>query len=353
MAYTRADGTSTIVADVHAHTIPIGLVEAARASATWHGVETSMDERGRIHCEAEGRHSVLPWADPSATYEQRIAVMDEHGVDAQVLSHSPLLYWYGLEAGAARDMAQEINDTTAEVVRRHPDRFHGFAYLPLQDPAAAVLEVHRAVKELGLVGIAVGTHVAGVDWDDRDLQTVLEAAAELDALVFLHPSGARFPTNASPFHLRNVIGNPLETTVAVASMIFSGLFDRVPTLRMALAHGGGYACMGLGRFDHASRVRKECEGLSRLPSEYAKELYFDSLTHEGGSLRFLIDTVGLPNVLLGTDYPADMEQPDPVRWLGGVTELTDDERSAVLGTNLMRLLGDKGAAFAAGVNRRQ
>lgn len=347
MPYTRADGTTSIVADVHAHTIPVGLVEAARAGRAWHGIETSMDERGRIHCEAEGRHSVLPWADPSATYEQRIAVMDELGVDAQVLSHSPLLYWYGVEAGPARDMAQEINDTTAAVVRRYPDRFHGFAYLPLQDPAAAVNEVHRAVVELGLVGIAIGTHVAGVNWDDRDLQMVLEAAAEVDALVFLHPSGARFPTNASPFHLRNVIGNPLETTVAVASMIFSGLFDRVPDLRVALAHGGGYACMGLGRFDHASRVRKECEGLSRLPSEYAKALYYDSLTHEGGSLRFLIDTVGLPNVLLGTDYPADMEQPDPVSWMSSVQELTDDERSAVLGTNLLDLLGAKGSALGA------
>lgn len=350
MAFHRADGTTTPVVDVHAHTIPLGLVEAAKRSETWHGVETSMDERGRIHCEAEGRHSVLPWAKPSATYDERIAVMDDHGVDGQILSHSPLLYWYGLDAGAARDMAQEINDTTADVVHRHPDRFHGFAYLPLQDPVAAVAETQRAITELGLVGIAIGTHVAGVDWDDRALQTVLEAAAELDALVFLHPSGARFPTNASPFHLRNVIGNPLETTVAVASMIFSGVFDRLPDLRVALAHGGGYACMGLGRFNHASRVRKECEGLSRLPSEYAKALYYDSLTHDGGSLRFLIDTVGLPNVLLGTDYPADMEQPDPVRWMSGVDELTDDERSAVLGRNLLQLLGESAASLGSGAS---
>jgi aminocarboxymuconate-semialdehyde decarboxylase len=345
VSHRDARGQSTAVIDVHAHTIPQGLIDAARAGRDWHGVAASMDADGRIWCEAEGRRSVLPWSDPTMTYETRIGIMDDKGVDVEVLSHSPLLYWYGLDAGPAIDMAQEINDTLAGVVAAHPSRFHALAYLPLQDPVAAAEEVRRAVGTLGLAGIAIGTHVAGTDWHDRDLQVVLEAAVEVDAFVLLHPSAARFPTNASPFHLRNVIGNPLETTVAVASLMYSGAFDRLPDLTMALAHGGGYTCMGLGRFDHAARVRKECKDIAALPSDYAQRLYFDSLTHVGTSLRFLIDAVGIDRVMLGTDYPADMEQPDPVRFIASCEELSEDERLAVLGRNALRVLGDKASAF--------
>lgn len=346
MSLAQVPAQSPVI-DVHAHFIPAGAVEAARRGVRWHGVPAAMTPDGKVQFERHGRRVTLPWADPGASIDHRLSFMTEHGIDVQVLSFSPLMYWYDIDAPQAVAIAQEVNDTLAGIVNDRPTRFQGLAHLPLQNPDAAVAELHRAVATLGLAGAAVGTHVAGTDWDAPLLQPVLEAAAELEVLVFLHPAAARFPPEGSSYHLRNVIGNPLETTVAVASMIYGGVLDRLPELTLCLAHGGGYTPAGSGRFDHARRMRAECQGAPALPSEYLARLYYDSLTHSREYLRFLIDQVGRDRVLLGTDHPADMEQADPVAWIEQADHLDPADRDAVLGGNALRLLGAWAHPFVA------
>jgi aminocarboxymuconate-semialdehyde decarboxylase len=165
-------------------------------------------------------------------------------------------------------------------------------------------------------------------------------------VFFIHPaSDVRFPPE-DRYWFRNIIGIPLEETISLAALIFSGVFDKHPDLKVCMAHGGGFACFGLGRFDHAHKVRPECQHLPKRPSDYATNVYFDSLTHSYPKLRYLLDEIGGTKIVLGTDYPADMGQTEPVEWIRGAGNLTTDERHAVLGGNVGALLGDRASAFA-------
>jgi aminocarboxymuconate-semialdehyde decarboxylase len=332
--------------DFHAHMVPQGCIEAASAGKTWHGVPMSINPSGGLSWMMDGRRWNLTWENSEAGWSGRLAKMDQIGVDVQVLSVSPALYWYRtLDPARAETLARETNDAAA--VELHPDRFMGLAHLPLQDPKAAVRELERSMGELGLAGVAVPGNVAGADWDSPALFPVLEAVQTLGGAVFVHPAtDVRFPGTGSPYFFENIVGIPLETTVAIAAMIFGGVFDRLPDLRVCLAHGGGFAGAALGRFDHAFQVRPECRQILRRPSDYARGVWWDSLTHSHGKLRALINQVGSSRVVLGTDYPADMGQPDPVRWIRSALELSASEQEAVLTTNAVELLGPQ--RFAKG-----
>jgi aminocarboxymuconate-semialdehyde decarboxylase len=329
------------VVDFHAHMIPPGCITAAVERQKWHGVSMSLNPSGGLSWKMEGRRWNLTWENSEAGWSDRLSKMDEIGVDVQVLSVSPALYWYRtLDPARARALAEETNDAIAAAVELHPDRFMGLAHLPLQDPGAAVRELERSIADLGLAGIAVPGNVAGKDWDSPALLPILEAAQQLGGAVFVHPAtDVRFPAAGSPYFFENIVGIPLETTVAFASMIFGGVFDRLPELRVCLAHGGGFACTALGRFDHAFQVRPECGRMLRRPSDYASEVWWDSLTHSHAKLRALLDQVGSSRVVLGTDYPADMGQPEPVRWVRSALQLSPEEQEAVLTTNALELLG--------------
>ena len=343
------DDLDTTVVDIHSHMVPARCTLAARKGEAWHGVRMGLNDNGAMTWEAEGSRWTLAWENRDTGWDGRLKKMDEIGVDVQVLSVSPALYWYRtLEADRAVGMAEETNDAIAAAVEEHPTRFRGLAHLPLQDPAASVKELERAVG-LGLAGVAIPGNVAGKDWDSPDLFPVLEAAAALDVMVFVHPAtDVRFPpvdpesstqVGGRRYFLLNIVGLPLETTMALATMIFGGVFDRLPDLRVCLAHGGGFGCAALGRFDHAHVVRPECKDIAKNPTEYGKDVWWDSLTHSHKKLRFLLDEVGVSQVVLGTDYPADMGQPEPVRWVRAATDLTPDEHRAVLGENVRALLG--------------
>ena len=263
--------------------------------------------------------------------------MDEMRVDVHVLSLSPLMHWYELDASAGVPMAKEANDDLAEMIAIQPDRLAGLAYLPLQDPAAAITELERCINVHGFVGVMVGSHVNGLDWDSDELFPVLAAAKDLGALVFVHPSHGRANTFLTRYHLRNLIGNPFETTVAIASLIFGGVLDRLPDLDLCFAHGGGYACLGAARLDQGRQVRAEADS-SNLPSDYLRKLYFDTLVFSHRGLSNLIDVVGADRVVLGSDYPADMGEPHPVDFIDSHPDLTDDQRQLILGGNMERLL---------------
>ena len=324
--------------DIHTHVIPRRLAESAERGEDRHGITFGRDANGRITGSVGSTTFAIAWPNILETPEERIRAMGEMQVDVHVLSLSPLMHWYELDAEAGVPMAREANDDTAEMVGTNPDRFAGLAYLPLQDPAAAIEELERCVNVHGFIGVMVGSHVDGLDWDSDELFPVLVAARDLGALVFIHPAHGRANTFLTRYHLRNLIGNPFETTVAVASLIFGGVLDRLPDLDICLAHGGGYATLGVDRLDQGRQVRAEAQDTSSLPSDYLRRLYYDTLVFSHRGLSNLIEVVGADRIVLGSDYPADMGEPRPVDFVESHPGLTDEERRLILGGNMERLL---------------
>ena len=333
------DSSEASVVDVHAHLLPRSAIAAAESGRDWFGSRIETDSLGRPEIVTGDYRVSMGGPANWESIEQRITKMDAIGVDRQVISLNPILFRYYLDPGDAIECSKAVNDEIAGIVADQPDRFAGFGTLPLQDRRAAVDELERVMSTTGMVGVSVGTHVGGLNWDEPDLFPVLEAAEQSQALVFIHPAASRLKEALPRYHMRNFIANPTETTIAIGSLIFGGILDRLPGLCLIFAHGGGYACWAYARFDHGHHVRAEArEHIARLPSDYLSSMWYDSLVHGYGNLRRLIDVAGIDRVVLGTDFPADMGQPDPVAWIEG-SDLSDVEKGSVLGSNAERLLG--------------
>lgn len=326
------------VIDVHAHLLPRSAVAAAERGEAWFGSDIDTDHLGRPVIVTGDRREGMGGQAHLESMERRVERMDEMGVDVQVLSLNPIFFRHYLDADNAVAASRVVNDEIVGFMQRWPTRFAGYGALPVQDPGRAIDELERVMAIDGMIGACVGTHVDGANWDEPHLFPVLQAAEQLGALVFIHPSDRRLERHLPRYHLHNSIANPTETTIAIASIIHGGIVDRLPNLKLLFAHGGGYACCGMARFDHGYQVRAEArEHASKLPSEYLDHLWYDSLVHDHGMLRRLIDAVGVERVMLGTDFPADMGQPDPVAWIES-SDLTSDERIAVLGGTASELL---------------
>jgi aminocarboxymuconate-semialdehyde decarboxylase len=328
------------IVDFHAHFLPQGAIDAADTGREWHGTLLTRNAKGKPWLKTgtyeTGLGAVEYWAGP----EQRIEAMDAAGIDITVISLAPPMYRYALlDAKTGLAAARETNDTLRDWCQGWPDRFRGLANVPLQDIDAAIAELDRAVNDLGLIGASIGTHVDGENFDAPEFMPFFKAAEELGAILFVHPAGSRVGSSLPRYHMRNFIGNPFETTVAIGSLIFGGVLDRAPDLKMVFAHGGGFACADAGRFDHGYRVRDEAkEHIDNLPSTYLKKLYVDCLTHGHQQLRAVMDTIGSDRVVLGTDYPADMGLADPRAFVLDNPLLSDIEKTAVLADNAQKLL---------------
>ncbi|MDB5409421.1 MAG: hypothetical protein JWL84_4333 [Rhodospirillales bacterium] len=271
--------------------------------------------------------------------EPRLADMDARGIDIQVISPSPHQYHYWTEPELGREAARLCNDRIAEVVAQHPDRFVGLGTVPLQAPELAIAELERAVKQLGLRGVEIGTNVGGRELSEPELRPFWAKAQELGIVVFMHPAGTTEGRRLAEHYFVNLIGNPLESTLAVSHLIFGGVLDAYPRLKICVAHGGGYLASYPGRFDHAHQARPDCRLLiKRRPSSYLKKLYFDTLVFTPEQLEHLVRLYGSDHVLLGTDYPFDMGDEDPVGFIAGATRLSSADRAAIMGLNAARLL---------------
>jgi aminocarboxymuconate-semialdehyde decarboxylase len=334
---TRRGAVPTI--DTHTHFFPPSAVGPAERNELWHGIQLGHNELGRITSSIGGRAQEIPWPMPLETPAGRLKSMDARRVDRHILSVTPTLYWHGLDKADGVAIARVFNDDLAGIVSEAPERYSGLAFLPLQDAAASVSELERCVRDLGFRGAMVCTHVNGTDWDDPSLFPILEAASALGAVVYYHPSRGRANSWLTRYHLRNLIGNPLETTVALASLIFGGVYDRLPELKTCFSHAGGYGVLGVGRFDHGHEVRPEATGIAALPSDYVRRIWVDTITHSERTLRYIVDTVGADRVVLGSDYPADMGEPYPVDFVESCASLTDAEKAGILGANAAQLLG--------------
>lgn len=334
------------VIDTHTHFVPKSAIGPAERGELWNGIQFGRNQRGKITSTVGQVSQEIPWPTPLETPEGRLASMDDRRVDVHVVSISPTLYWYGLSDADARAFARTTNDDLAEMVAIVPDRFVGLGYLPLQDVDASVKELERCVRDHGFPGVMIGTNVNGADWDDPKLFPVLQAAADLGALIYFHPARGRADSWLRRYHFSNLIGNPLETAVALGSLIFGGVFDRLPTLKTCFAHAGGYGVIGVGRLDHGHEVRPEASGIARLPSDYVRHCWFDTITHSERTLRLVLDVVGSDRVVLGSDYPADMGEPRPVDFVEGCASLSPAEKAAILEGNALAMLGLAGRAQA-------
>jgi len=272
--------------------------------------------------------------------ERRIADMDAMGVDVQAISPAPLQYYYSLEPELGRDAARVINDRIASIAADNADRIVGLANVPLQSPEFAVAELERAVKTLGLRGVEISTNVAGTELSDARFRKFFAKAEELDVVVFLHPSGFSDGRRLMDHYFTNVIGNPLDSTIAVSHLIFGGVLDAYPKLKVCVAHGGGYLAAYSGRIDHAHGARADCRRcISESPTTYLKRLYFDTVVFTDHQLEYLVRLYGSDHIVLGTDYPYDMGMYDPVGFVEAAAELTDADKAAIVGGNAARLLG--------------
>lgn len=267
----------------------------------------------------------------------RIERMRAVGLDMEVLSAPTYLFYYWADPALALEVAQMTNEAIAAAARAHPDRFVAMATLPLQDVRRAVDELGRAVGELGHRAVEIGTRVAGRDLDDPALFAFYERVQELDIPIFVHPNNAEGGERTRRFYFGNVLGFPFDTTIAIASIIFGGVLERFPRLKFCFAHGGGFLPYQIGRLEHAAAVRPECGGLRRRPSASLRRMYYDTLTHSHEALRWLVGLVGSDHVLLASDYPYDMGEFQPVRFVEGAG-LSPEAVRNILGANAARLL---------------
>ncbi|MGW7090449.1 amidohydrolase family protein [Streptomyces sp. NPDC054871] len=267
----------------------------------------------------------------------RLAAMDAQGVDIQLVSPSPSHYHYWTDEETAEKVYRLANEATAAHCSAAPDRLRGLGLVPLQHPGQAVRALDHALEQ-GLSGVEISSHAPGRELSDPAYEPFWARAQETGAIVFLHPFGCTLDERLDQWYLSNTVGQPTENAVALSHLIFSGVLDRHPGLKIIAAHGGGYLPTHIGRSDHAWTTRSDAGAdCVHLPSSYLKRLYFDSLVHDPYVLRELVRVAGADRVLLGSDFPFDMGSEDP---LGGLraARLPDADFDAVRGGNAAALL---------------
>jgi aminocarboxymuconate-semialdehyde decarboxylase len=279
-------------------------------------------------------------SDQLTNAEARIEHMDRMGVDLQGLATFVSEYNYWAPGAAGAESARIQNDNVASVVADNPDRFVGMgATVPLQDIDLAIAEMDRAVDDLGFKGLQIGGTIDGRNLDEAKFRPFWAAVEAKGIPVILHPSGYPESQRLGSYFLVNCIGNPLETMVAATRMIFSGLFEEHPGIKLVLLHGGGYLPFYCSRADHTWEVRPETRVSipDHPPSHYMKRLYYDTMVFQPLYLRHLVEVVGSDRVMLGTDFPFDMAETDPRGLVAATEGLTDQEREAIYGGNATRL----------------
>src|SRR3954451_9175751 len=275
-----------------------------------------------------------------STTDERFAAMDDMGVDIQVVSPAPPQIFYNLPLEVGVQAARALNDGIAEYVGKHKDRLLGLGGVPMQDGNEAAKELERAVKQLGFKGVEILTNVNGKELSDPTFAPFWKKAEELDALVLIHPNGFTHADRLTRFYFNNVIGNPFETTIALHYLIFDGVFERHPKLRVFAVHGGGYLGAYSGRIDHAWGARSDAHSsLPKPPTHYLKKnVYFDAVVFTPIQLEALVKTFGADRVVLGTDYPFDMADFDPIEHVVS-TGFDASTTAAIAGGNAKRILG--------------
>jgi aminocarboxymuconate-semialdehyde decarboxylase len=281
--------------------------------------------------------------------ERRLADCQRHGVDVQVLSTVPVMFSYWAKPEHTYDLARLLNDHLAEVVGEYPTRFVGLGTLPLQEPELAIRELERCVKQLSLRGVEIGSHVNDWNLDHPALLPVFEVAQELNAAVFVHPWDMIGKERMSKYWLAWLVGMPAETSLAICSLLFGGVFERLPRLRFCFAHGGGAFPGTIGRIERGFRVRPDLCAVDndKSPRSYLGKFYVDSLVHDADALRSLIQLVGPEKVALGSDYPFPLGEAEPGKLIESMEDIPAQTKERLLADNALEFLALQKGQFAS------
>ena len=331
-----------MITDVHAHLLLPSVqaaVEERAPELVKEAAALELRRNGPESLAASGKmigERIPRLLDPA----QRLQAMDAQGVDRQWVSPSPNHFYPWAPDGLAVWTAMEANRLVAEHVAAAPDRLTGLGLVPLQHPTRVVEYLDDAVLGRGLAGVEISSFAGDVELSDERLEPFWARAAALGCVVFLHPFGCSLDERLDRFYLSNTVGQPAENAVALSHLIFSGVLDRHPDLKIVAAHGGGYLPTAIGRSDRAWRVRPEAHGCAHPPSSYLSRLWFDTVVHDPRALRSLVDVVGASQVVLGSDFPFDMGSDDPVADVRDAG-FADDVVALILGGNADALLGSR------------
>ncbi|MCC6420367.1 MAG: amidohydrolase [Gemmataceae bacterium] len=328
--------------DLHTHILP----------RTWPDLRRRYGYGGFVHLEHHGpgcarmlidgrlfREIDAPCWDP----ERRLVDCRRDRVKVQVLSTVPVMFSYWARPEHTHDLARLLNDHLADVVARHPDRFVALGTLPMQAPDLAILELERCVRELGFPGVQIGTHVNGRNLDHPDLFPIFQAAERLDAAVFVHPWDMLGRERMARYFLPWLVGMPAETSLAICSVIFGGVLDRLPQLRLCFAHGGGAFPGTFGRIEAGYRARPDLCGADHChaPGTYLGRFYVDSLVHDAEALRRIVGLFGAERVALGSDYPFPLGEAQPGKLIASLPDLPAPVKRRLLAGTAQEFLGLK------------
>lgn len=297
--------------DTHAHILPRDWPNLAeKFGDDRFPVIIHTDDRHRIYKDGKFFREIWP-----NTWDPQLRIDDyaKFGVQAQVISTVPVLFSYWAKPHQALELHRHLNDHTAQLCRDFPRHYAGIGTVPLQSPTLAIQEMERCIDQLGLQGVQVGSHVEDWNLDAPELFPFFEAAADLGAAILVHPWDMMGRDTMPKYWLPWLVGMPAEQSRAACSLIFGGVLEKLPKLRVCLAHGGGSFPYTIGRIEHGFRMRPDLVATdnARNPREYFDRLFFDSCVHDPQALRYLIDVVGIDRVMLGTDYPFPLGEQSP------------------------------------------
>ena len=300
--------------DIHCHFLPPALIELLQVEGSRHSIHMT-EKDGKRFASFAGRPA-QPIPGGMIDLEERLGWMDQRGIDLQIVSAWMDFSSYVLDPDDGLWLASSLNELTLEAIAPHADRFAAMAAVPMQEPKLAAEELRRAVRELGMVGVEIGTSIASDELDEESLTPFWSEAEDLDVAVLVHPFSSRGvgADRLQRYFLSNSVSNPAEETVAASYLIFGGVLERHPALRVCLTHGGGFLPYQIGRQDRSLVATPHVAGtnVSQRPSSFLPRFLYDTIVHSPEALRFLVDRVGPDRVVMGSDYPFPMGDPDPL-----------------------------------------
>jgi len=324
--------TKTI--DIHTHIIPLDFINGAIRNQDRFMVKINTMENGGFVLQHE---QGFVYEVPPKYYDvkTRLQEMQRRSLSHEVLSVAPTIFYYWSDLDTTCEVARLCNDALGEWIQASPEHFKAFGTVPMQNCKKAVSELEYVMSKPGFVGVEIGGSIEGTPLADPCYLPFFEAAEALNALIFIHPYYVGPRPGMEPQYLTNLLGNPLETSIAISLLILEGVLEKYPRLKLVAAHGGGFLPYGIGRIDHGYRVRKEVgQEISTKPSVYLNNnIYCDCITHDPEALVYLKNKLGISKVILGSDYPFDMGLEDPVGFIEQNTGLTEPEKESILAGN--------------------